>query len=243
MRAAAARPERLSSAAALALLLASAGAAVAAGEPVAPNCDALLALVQKDPSSIRDGAPLLSVSAIVEDQRSTNEVRICTGVALYRDGEEPVTYTAHWRPAKGAFDIELHQATEDEAASRARSLRALYHPAGEDGTFALTSSIVGCTEPDYRELAARELQLGISVQGSFYREPDFDIFDIAANGFGSGLLSNCIATVGSAKARGRIFLGTDWTGDESDRRVQFYVLDAGPDGFKLRNRLWELNGK
>ena len=243
MRAAAARPDRLPAGAAFVLLLAFAGTAVAADEPVAPKCGPLLALVQNDPSSIRDGAPLLSVSAIVEDQISTSEARICTGVALYRDGKEPVTYTARWRPARRAFDIELHQTTEAEASSRARSLRQLYHPEGEDGTFSLTSSIVGCAQPDYRAIAARELQLGIAVRAAFYREPDFDIFDISSNGPGSGLLSNCIATVGDAKERGRIFIGTDWTGDESDRRVQFYVLDAGPDGFKLRNRLWELDGK
>lgn len=225
------------------MLLAPAGAAVAAGEPVAPDCSTLLTMVQRDPSSIHDGAPLLSVSAVVEDKASTDDTRICTGIGHYRDNDVPVTYTAHWRPLNQDFDIELHSTTDDEAAGRAQSLRRLYHPAGEDGTFSLLDVGGGCTDPDYRDLAIRELHAGISFRTSFYREPRLDILDITANGIGSGLLNNCIATVSNGKEKGEIFLGTTWTGAQAARRIQFYVLDAGPEGFKLKDRLWELDGK
>jgi hypothetical protein len=225
------------------VLAASAGAAAAADEPMAPDCTTLIPLLQNDPSSIHDGAPLLSVSAVVADQASSDAARVCTGVGHYRDSDLPVTYTARWRPANQAFDIEMHAATDDEAASRAESLRALYHPKGQDGTFSLLDTGSGCTDPDYRDLATQELRLGISFRDSFYREPDADILDIFANGIGSGLLSNCIATVGTGTDKGEIFIGTNWTGNGGDRRIQFYVFDAGPEGFKLKDRLWQLDGK
>jgi hypothetical protein len=230
-------------AAALILPLAIAGTSAAADAPVAPDCNKLLSIVQNDPSSIHDGAPLLSVSAIVEDEISTDDARICTGVGHYRDSDIPVTYTARWKPIDDTFDIEMHPATNDEAVSRARTLRTLYHPKGADGTFSLADTSAGCLDPDYKALATRELRLGISFLASFYREPDIQILDIATNGFGSGLLANCIATVGNGKEKGDIFIGTNWTGNENDRRTQFYVLDAGPEGFKLKDRLWELDGK
>jgi hypothetical protein len=228
---------------ALVLLLAPAGAAVAADEPKAPDCASLLPVVQNDPSSVHDGAPLLSVSAIVADQASSDEARICTGIGHYRDNDVPVTFTSRWRQASQTFDIEMHATTDDEAAARATSLRTLYHPQGENGTFSLLDTAGGCTDRDYRDLATRELHIGISVRTSFYREPDFNILDMAANGIGSGILTNCIATVSNGSQKGELFIGTNWTGDESDRRIQFYVLDAGPEGFKLEDRLWELDGK
>ncbi|HUK00421.1 MAG TPA: hypothetical protein VLV85_19370 [Stellaceae bacterium] len=243
MRAAAAPPDVRAAALAFGLLLAPAGVAAAPSEPIAPDCLTLLTMVRQDPSSVRDTAPLLSVSAIVADQTSTLDVRICTGIGHYRDNDVPVTYTAHWRPAKQDFDIELHATTDDEAASRAVSLRTLYHLAGEDGTFSLLDTAGGCTDPDYRVLAARELRTGISFRTSFFREPRIEILNLVSNGFGSGLLSNCIATISDGKEQGDIFLGTNWTGSSSDRRIQFYVLDAGPEGFKLKDRLWQLDGQ
>jgi len=225
------------------LLLAPVGAATAADEPVAPDCKALLSKVRQDPSSIRNGAPLLSVSAVVEDETSTDAARICTGVGHYRDSDLRVTYTARWRPANRDFDVELHDTTDDEAAGRARSLRKLYHPAGADGTFSLLDVGGGCTDPDYRNLALRELHTGISFRAAFYREPGFDILDMSSNGIGSGPLNNCIATVSDGKEKGEIFIGTDWTGEQTARRIQLYVLEAGPEGFKFKDRLWELDGK
>ena len=231
-------------AAAFAFVLLPAVAGVsAADDEKAPDCHTLFTMVQKDPSSIHDGAPLLSMTAIVEDQSSTADERVCTGVAHYRDADVNSTFTARRRSGSEEFDIEMHEATDDEAASRARSLRTLYHPARQDGTFTLLDTAGGCLDPDYRDLATRELHLGISFRTSFYREPEFNILDISTNGFGSGLLSNCVATVGNGKEKGDIFIGTNWTGDESDRRIQFYVLDTGPEGFKLKDRLWELDGK
>jgi hypothetical protein len=63
------------------------------------------------------------------------------------------------------------------------------------------------------------------------------------NGYGSGILANCVATVGDDKEEGAIFLGTDWVPGEANRRYQFYILDAGPDGWKLVNRLWQLGAE
>jgi hypothetical protein len=226
---------------AVALLLSLAAAPMArADEPALPGCAALVPTVRDDPSSIRNDAPLISISAIVDDLSSTPSERVCTGVAHYRDGDDDVTYMARRDPDDGSVFVELHEATEAEAASRAKSLRAHFHPEGKDGTFGLAVTIPPCPDKDYLTLATGELHYGVSFRDYFYREPSYIVTDATTNGIGSGLLRNCIVTVEGGGGSGRLFFGTDWTGGESRRRVEFYIFDAGPDGYKLKNRLWEL---
>jgi hypothetical protein len=224
-----------------ALLLVLAAAPIAgAAESALPSCTALVAPLQRDPSSVRAGAPLLGVDAIVEDVQGTQETRLCTGVARYRDGTGHITYSARWTGAKhSSVDVNAHETTALEAASRARSLRIRSHPRGESGTFSLDTEQPFCADAGFTKLAEAELRTGISFREAFYKEPDYRIFEMRANGYGSGVLANCVATLGTDAAKGAIFLGTNWAGLETARTYQFYILSPGPDGFNLKNRLWE----
>ncbi|HXQ53508.1 MAG TPA: hypothetical protein VN802_20625 [Stellaceae bacterium] len=240
MRAAAARPEPLRGLT-LALLIACAAAAGArAQEQAMPSCDGLVPRLKADPSSIRNGTPLVGVDAIVEDLQSTPASRICTAAARYKSGNVNITFTAKFSDDKHlSFSVDAHDATVVEATSRARALRAKSHPPGQDGTFSFDAYVPYCTDAEFIKLATAELHYGISFRDAFYREPDFRILDISSNGYGSGILSNCIATVGNGEAKGAIFIGTNWVNSQTGRRYEFYVLASGPDGFKLKNRLWE----
>ena len=215
-----------------------------AAEPALPSCTALVARLQADPSTIRQGAPLLGVDAIVEDMQPPPNSRVCTGIARYRDGTSHMTFTAKWDHEKHAsFDVNGHETTVAEAASRARSLRVSNHPPGRDGTFQLRVELPFCTDPEFTKLAETELQYGISFRDAFYREPGYRIFAMNANGYGSGILTNCVATVGDDKNQGSIFLGTNWAKAETARKYEFYILSPGPDGFSLKDRLWEIGGE
>ena len=215
-----------------------------AAESGLPSCTALVAPLKSDRSSIRNGAPLLGVDAIVEDVQPAPSVRVCTGVALYRDGTSHITYTAKWNDEKHtSFDVNGHPTTDVEAASRARSLRIRNHPRERDGTFLIRVALPFCTDPEFTKLAEAELRYGISFRDVFYREPGYRIFAMDSNGYGSGILTNCVATVGDDTAKGAIFLGTNWAEGETARKYQFYILSPGPDGFTLRNRLWEIGSE
>lgn len=218
---------------------------MAAAAPSAlPSCTALVAPLQHDPSSVRDGAPLLAVDVIVEDVQPPRDTRVCTGVARYRDGTSHITYSAKWDDDKHtAFDVNAHETTDIEAASRARSLRVHNHPPGRDGTFLVRVTLPFCTDPEFTKLAEGELHYGISFRDTFYREPEDRIFAMDSNGYGSGILTNCVATIGDDHTKGVVFLGTNWAETLSTRKYEFYILSPGPDGFSLKNRLWEIGSE
>lgn len=225
----------------LAFFLTTAAAAFAADSM--PGCAALVAPLQKDPSSILEEEPLIGVDYIVQDWKSAKDVRICTGVARYRSISTHITWAAKWLDEKhSGISINAHRTTDDEAASRARSLRIRNHPSG-DGTFSMRAFPAYCTDPDFARHAVEELNFGISVNNTFYREPDYTIFDIHNNGYDTGIMASCLATVGNAKVKGDIFLGTNWVLGQNGRRFEFYVLPAGPQDFRLENRLWELSAE
>jgi hypothetical protein len=229
----------------LALLLVPAAASMAgAAESGLPSCTALVPTLQRDPSSVRGGAALLGVGVIVDDVQPAQDTRMCTGVARYRDGSTHITYTAKWDDDKHtSFDVNAHETTETEATSRARSLRIRNHPRGRDGTFLLRVELPFCTDPEFTKLAEGELRYGISFRDVYYREPGYRIFAMDSNGYGSGILTNCIATVGDDNTKGVIFLGTDWAEAMTARKYEFYILSPGPDGFSLKNRLWEIGSE
>lgn len=225
----------------IALLLSVAAAAARAA--ALPDCAALVAPLEQDPTSIYDSERLLGVDAIVQDSGSTPDLRICTGVGRYRSISTHITYTAKWRDDKRtSVTVDAHTTTQAEAASRARSLRIKSHPSG-DGTFLLKNVPAFCTDPDFVRHATEELHYGISAHDAFYQEPGYTIFEIHSNGYDTGVMANCIATVGNATVKGDIFLGTDWVEGQSGRRFQFYVLSAGPQDFQLENRLWEMSAE
>ncbi len=221
------------------------GAAPAIAQPkILPSCSGLLGNLQRDPTNLRFGAPFHSLSAIVADTTSSPDSRMCTAVAQYANGNSHLTYTAHWDDKKHtAYTVLWHETTAIEEASRAISLRLRNHPAGQDGTFSLGTYVPYCTDPQFVRMARAELRYGISFRNAFYKEPTYDIMTIAANGYGSGILSNCVATVGNDQEKGAVFLGTNWVAGETQRRYAFYMLDVGPDGWKIRNRLWELSAE
>ena len=210
-----------------------------------PSCKDLVPTLIADPSSIRNRTKLLGVDHIVEDHNSTPDTRLCTGIAYYRNDISHITYNAKWSDAKRkAMIITGHETNNSEEASRALSLRRLNHPGGTDGTYSLEAYVPYCTDAEFIKIATAELHYGISFRAAFYREPDFEIIDISANGYGSGILSNCVATVGNDKEKGTSFLGTIWVaGGEKERRYEFYILESGPDGFRLKNRVWEMGGE
>lgn len=209
-----------------------------------PTCSGLVPALERDRELIRSGLAITRVDAIVEDISSTPDARFCTGVAHYPDGAIHLTYSAFWSDAaKTSYAVEGHETTAHETASRALSLRVRLHPVGDDGTFSTNDYVPYCTDARFRHMATRELHLGISTDVGFYREPDFTIKKMAVNGYGSGILANCVATVGDGAAQGAIFIGTDWAPGAANRRYQFYILAAGPDGWKLPNRLWRLGAE
>ncbi|HUB97339.1 MAG TPA: hypothetical protein VL993_15560 [Stellaceae bacterium] len=215
-------------------------AAHAEGKPL-PQCSGLIAAVRSDPSSILNGSSLLNVEKLVADLRSNAETRICTGVADYRDATTHITYTAKWLDeSQTAIDVNAHPTTVDEAKGRALALRQANHPKGETGIYELSDYTPYCTDADFLAMATKELHYGISVGAAFYREPGYRIFDITPNGPGAGILANCVATVGDDKTKGQIFIGTNWVNIQAATQYQFYILDTGPEGFKLTDRLWDL---
>jgi hypothetical protein len=226
-----------------ALVCGFAAAPAVAQQPSAlPSCRDLIPALAADPSSARNRIKLQTIDHIVEDRASTGEGRLCTGVARYRNDTAHLTFSAKWDDAKRkTMTVIGHETVDSEEASRALSLRRLYHPSGADGSYSLQAYVPYCTDAEFIKIATAEMHYGISFRTAFYREPDFEIIDITANGYGSGILSNCVATVGNDKEKGTIFLGTNWvSGGEKERRYEFYILESGPDGFKLKNRLWEL---
>ncbi|HUZ72528.1 MAG TPA: hypothetical protein VMU87_06055 [Stellaceae bacterium] len=211
-----------------------------------PSCSGLVPDLQRSPALVRSGLHILRVDEIVEDVSSSPLARICTGVAHYADESLHLTYTADWRDNNRTdYVVQSHETTAAEEASRALSLRIRTHPADDDGTFSLDDYVPYCGDAEFTKLATAELHLGISARNAFYREPSFRIMSITTNGYGSGVLANCIAEVGNDKEKGAIFLGTDWAdrAGRNTRRYQFYILAAGPDGWKLKNRLWELGAE
>jgi hypothetical protein len=224
-----------------ALFLAGAAVAAHAQEKPLPSCSGLIDALKRDPSSIVNGSPLLSVEKLVANIGSSAENRVCTGVANYRDATTHITYTAKWvDDTKSTVDVNAHPTTEDETKARAIALRVAHHAEGTDGTFALVDYTPYCTDPDFLTMATSELHHGISTVTDFYLEPDYRISDIVPNGPGSGIMANCVATVSDDKVTGEIFFGTNWVNVAAASRFQFYVLETGPDGFKLVNRLWDL---
>ena len=206
-----------------------------------PSCTGLVPGVMRLPGLVRSGLKPLQVDAVVEDLASTPDNRICTGVLHYADESVHLTFTALWRDAGDRGDaISTHETSAREEQSRALSLRLRFHPEGEDGTFAIRDYVPYCSDSEFIRRATEELHLGISRRDAFYREPSFKIFSMAPNGYGSGVLANCIAVVGDGQQKGAIFLGTDLVPGAANRRYQFYILSAGPDGWKLKNRLWDL---
>lgn len=190
---------------------------------------------------MNEGEPLLGIDALVEDLESTPDVRVCTGVGRYRSISKHITFTAKWRDEQQkAVSLDAHNTTDDEAVSRARSLRIKLHPSG-DGTFSVKILPAVCTDPAFVRQAQEELRLGISVDEALYREPGYTIFKMTSNGYGSGIMANCIATIGDSELRGEIFLGTNWARGEAGRRFVFYALPAGPEDFRLTDRLWQLS--
>jgi hypothetical protein len=225
----------------LVLLLGPALAPTAhAADAVLPTCKALVPRLERDPSSQRNGSTLLGVDEIVEDVASTEDARACTGVAQYRDATSHITWTATWDdPKHTAFDVNGHETTEAESYSRARSLRIRNHPPGLDGAILIRSVVPFCADAAFTKLAENELHLGISFRDAFYREPDYKILSMSANGYGSGVVINCLATVGNSTTKGTIFIGTNWS-ETDDRKYELYILSPGPDGFTLTNRLWTM---
>lgn len=227
------------------VLVLALGCAFAATEARAqkalPTCSSLVPELKRSPMTLRNGLPLQTVDAIVEDISSTPDARICTGNARYVDGVRHFSFSARWKDVKqSAYTVEGHEAVTYEEASRARSLRVRTHPKGADGTFAVRSYVPFCTDAEFIRIATNELRLGISFRTLFYREPTYRIVSISSNGYGSGILANCIATVGDGEQQGAVFFGTDWVAGETERRFQFYILETGPEGWKLKNRLWEI---
>lgn len=227
------------------LALAGVSAALPAhADRALPTCSSLVAELQRNAIMVRNGLPLQAIDAIVEDLKSTPTTRICTGVAHYPDGNWHVTFTGRWRDERQtSFLVEGHETVRYEEDDRARSLRVRTHPKGMDGTFAVRAYVPYCTDPEFIRIANSELHLGISYRNTFYREPTYKILSIEANGYGSGILANCVAKVGDAEEQGAIFLGTDWVGGETERRFQFHILETGPEGWKLKNRLWEIGSE
>lgn len=223
------------------------GAPAAQAQLVAlPTCSGLVPDLERSPNLVRSGLHILRVDEIVEDIASSPLARVCTGVAHYADELLHLTYTANWRDeARTEFVIQSHETTEPEEASRALSLRIRTHPSNDDGTFSLDDYVPYCGDAEFRKRATTELHLGISTRNAFYREPTFTFTSIITNGYGSGVLANCVAEVGNDKEKHAIFLGTDWSDrtGENQRRYQFYILAAGPDGWKLKNCLWELGAE
>jgi hypothetical protein len=214
--------------------------AAAHAESALPTCSGLVAALKQSPMTVRNGLPLLTVDAIVEDLKSTPDSRVCTGVAHYPDGAQHVTFLGRWKDERQtSYTVEGHETIKYEEAARALSLRVKTHPNGTDGTFAVRAYLPYCTDAEFIRIATNELRQGISFRGLFFKEPTYKIVSIDANGYGSGILANCVATVGDAEQHGQIFLGTDWVNGEAERRFQFYILESGPDGWKLKNRLWE----
>ena len=171
----------------------------------------------------------------------TPDLRLCTGVARYRDGTGHITYSARWTDGTHtAVDVNGHETSALEAASRARSLRVRNHAQGLDGTFTLDTAEPFCSDRKFTQLAEAEIRSGISFRQAFYKEPDYRVFSMSANGYGSGVLANCVAVIGNDASKGAIFLGTNWAGSEIARTYEFYLLSPGPDGFVLKNRLWEI---
>lgn len=164
----------------LATLLVLAAAPVAqADEPVLPTCTALVPRLQDDPSSLRGELRVLSVDHIVEDITSTQDARVCTGVAQYRDATTHITWTATWQnPKHTSFDVNAHDTTDEEAERRARSIRIRTHPPGLDGTFLVRTVVPLCADKDFDKLAENELRVGISFRQSFFREPDYHILSM-----------------------------------------------------------------
>jgi len=219
-------------------------ATAAHAERALPTCSGLVAEMQRSPMMVRNGLPLQSIDAIVEDLKSTPVSRTCTGVAHYPDGNWHVTFTGRWKDdAQTNFAVDGHETARYEEEDRARSLRVRTHPKGTDGTFAVRAYVPYCTDPEFIRLATNELHLGVSYRASFFKEPTYKILSIEANGYGSGILANCVATVGDAEEQGAIFIGTDWVSGQTERRFQFHVLETGPEGWKLKNRLWELGSE
>lgn len=211
----------------------------AAQERRLPSCTGLVPALMRDPSSARNDYKLEGVQYVVDDIGSGPDERVCTALGLYQEGDVPIAYTARWEDdTRTAYDVNAHGATPIDEISRAASLRVRNHPEGQDGTFSVRTYVPYCTEPEFLRLARQELRFGISTRNAFYKEPDYDIFKIIPNGYGSGILSNCIATVGNDTVRGDIFIGTDWVPGQTQRRYQFYILPTGPEGWKLQNRLW-----
>ena len=222
------------------LLAIAAVTAHAQAKPL-PSCAGLVDALKSDPSSILNGSPLLTVDKLVAGKASTAERRVCTGVANYRDATSHITFSATWLDeTQAALDVNGHATTEDEAKDRALALRAAYHADGADGTFALVDYTPYCSDPDFLTMATSELHHGISTGTNFYLEPDYRITDIVPNGPGAGILANCVATISNGKVKAQIFLGTNWIDIAVATRYQFYILETGPDGFKLVNRLWDL---
>jgi len=223
----------------LALGLVAAASAAQAQDAVLPSCKALVPRLKQDTSSRHDGVPLLGVDHIVEDLRSTPDARLCTGVSQYRDATTHITWSATWDDVKHtAFDVNAHETSPSEAESRATTLRVRNHPPGLDGTFLLSAIVPYCEDAAFTKLVENELHTGISFRDTFYREPSYNVLGLTLNGYGSGVVINCLATVGNGAIKGGIFIGTDWA-DASGRKFQLYVLSPGPEGFALKNRLWE----
>jgi hypothetical protein len=223
------------------ILLVTAAHPASAQDRQIPPCKALVAALQRDPSSVLNGSPLLSVDNLVADPHSTAERRTCTGIANYRDASGHITFIAAWSDDnRTGFDVNAHPTTADEAKSRAVALRNANHESGQDGTYAIAAYTPYCTDPKFLTMATNELHQGISAGENFYREPDYKILAIAPNGPGAGILANCVATIGNDTIKGQIFIGTNWVNAAAATLYQFYVLEAGPDGFKLTNRLWDL---
>ncbi len=209
-----------------------------------PSCSGLIPDLQRDVGLVRSGLVVEAVDEIVEDLDSSPNARQCTGVAHYKDGTMHLTFAAQWRDvANTSYVIEAHETTDVEEASRALSLRVRTHPRDADGTFSLRTYVPYCSDAAFIKLATNELHIGISARRAFYKEPTFNITSMNVNGYGSGILANCVATLSDGKEQGAIFLGTDWVTGEANRRYQFYILDAGPDGWKLVNRLWQLGAE
>ena len=222
------------------ILAAAAGSAHAQDKPL-PSCSNLVVALKDDPSSILNGSALLSVENLVADPSSTGLHRLCTGVANYRDATSHISYTANWKDeSETTVDVNAHPTTSDEAKGRAVALRNAYHTGGQDGTYAIVDYTPYCADDDFATVATHEMNQGISTGEAFYLEPGYKIFSIAPNGPGSGILANCLATVGNDQVKGDIFIGTNWVNSTQATIYQFYILEAGPDGFKLANRLWDL---
>jgi hypothetical protein len=223
----------------LALGLIAAAPLAQAQSTALPSCKALVPRLEQDPSSQHGGVPLLGVDYVVEDLQSTPDSRLCTGVAQYRDATTHITWSATWDdPKHTVFDVNGHETNASEAESRATTLRVRNHPPGLDGTFLLRSMVPYCEDANFAKLVENELHIGISFRDTFYREPSYSVVAMSSNGYGSGVVINCLATVGNGTIKGAIFIGTDWS-DANGRKFQLYILSPGPDGFALKNRLWE----